>query len=461
MDRGFFAGKRILVMGLGRFGGGLDSVIFAARLGREVIVTDLSGEADLAAPMKTLQGFSNIQYHLGGHRPEDFGRDGADIIVVNPAVPPDNSFVRLAESAGRHITSQLEIFFELCPAKIVGITGSNGKSTTTTLTSHLLEAGIGQPGIEYQRVWLGGNIGNKPLLEILDQIGPADLVVLELSSFQLEQLARIRKAPQAAIITNLTPNHLDRHGTFEAYCRAKENIFIHQSLSGPQPALGVFNADDSVTRGWYEKYRGQAGRLCRTFGPGDVPTDLAEVFVLAGPANRSNLAAALAVADYFSVARDRIRKAITSYRGLPHRLELVVRRKGVGWYDDSKATTPISSIAALEAFDCPEIIIAGGYDKHIPFDEFGKAIAAKAKAAILIGQTADKIAAAISAGRTPDSRLDVHRAGTLQEAVQLADRLSRPGDVVLLSTACASYDMFRHYEHRAAVFRESIEALPA
>ena len=126
----------------------------------------------------------------------------------------------------------------MCPAKIVGVTGSNGKSTTTTLTWHLLEAGIGQPGIGYQRVWLGGNIGNKPLLEILDQIGPADLVVLELSSFQLEQLARIRRAPQASIITNLTPNHLDRHGTFEAYCRAKENIFIHQSLDGPQAGSG-------------------------------------------------------------------------------------------------------------------------------------------------------------------------------------------------------------------------------
>lgn len=460
MDRGFFAGKRILVMGLGRFGGGLDSVIFAARLGREVIVTDLANEADLAAPMKALQGFDNIRYHLGGHRKDDFGTGGADIIVVNPAVTPDNPFVRIAEKAGKHITSQLEIFFELCPARIVGVTGSNGKSTTTTLTWHLLEAGVGQPGIGYQRVWLGGNIGNKPLLEILDQIGPNDVVVLELSSFQLEQLARIHRAPQAAIITNLTPNHLDRHGTFEAYCRAKENIFIHQALNPTHPALSVFNAEDAVTRGWFERYRGQSGRLCKTFCPADVPADLAEVFVLAGPANRSNLAAALAVAEYFGVAKDRIHKAVASYRGLPHRLELVVRRKNVGWYDDSKATTPISSIAALEAFDCPEILIAGGYDKHIPFDEFGKVIARKVKAAILIGQTADKIDSAIAAGRTADSRVEVHRTGTLQEAVQLADRLSRPGDVVLLSTACASYDMFRHYEHRAAVFRESIEALP-
>ncbi len=459
MNRGFFAGKRILVMGLGRFGGGLDSVIFAASMGREVIVADLANEADLLTPMKALQGFSNVRYHLGGHREEDFGPQGADIIVVNPAVAPDNPFVRIAEKAGKHITSQLEIFFELCPAKIVGVTGSNGKSTTTTLTSHLLEAGVDQPGIGYRRVWLGGNIGNKPLLEILGQIEPEDVVVLEMSSFQLEQLARIRRAPQASVITNLTPNHLDRHGTFEAYCRAKENIFIHQSLDTKHPALSVFNSEDPVTRSWFEKYRNQSGRLCRAFCPADVPSELSEGFVLAGPANRANLAAALAVAEYFGVARDRLRKAVASYRGLPHRLELVVRRKGVGWYDDSKATTPISSIAALEAFDCPEILIAGGYDKHIPFDDFGKVIAQKVKAAILIGQTADKIDAAITAGRTPDSRVEVHRVRTLPEAVQLADRLSRPGDVVLLSTACASYDMFRHYEHRAAVFRESIEAL--
>jgi UDP-N-acetylmuramoylalanine--D-glutamate ligase len=459
MDRKFFSGKRVLVMGLGRFGGGLDSVRYAAEHAEEVIVTDLASKADLAESLQSLSPYKNIRYHLGGHDEADFGRNGADLFIINPAVPADNFYVRSAEQAGKFITSQLEIFFELCPARIIGITGSNGKSTTTTLIHHLLQAGIGQPDIGYNQVWLGGNIGNKPLLDIVDQIDSNDLVVLELSSFQLEQLARIHKAPHAAVITNLTPNHLDRHGTFEIYCRAKENIFIHQKLDPNHPALSVFNAEDPITLSWFERYRHQLGRTCKTFRPADIPNKIAEKLVLAGPANLSNLSAALVVATFFGVSKDRIRKAVASYRGLPHRLELVAIRKNVGWYDDSKATTPISSIAALRAFTCPEIIIAGGYDKHIPFDEFGKVIAEKAKAAILLGQTADKIAMAIEAHKTAESSIMVHKAGTLPEAVQTADQLSTSGDVVLLSTACASYDMFRNYEHRAQVFRDAIAEL--
>ncbi len=446
-------------MGLGRFGGGLDSVRFAAEHASEVIVTDLASTADLAEPIKALAHYKNIRYHLSGHDETDFGRSGCDIFIINPAIPSDNCYVRCAEQTGKLITSQLEIFFELCPAQIIGITGSNGKSTTTTLIHHLLQAGIGQPDIGYKQVWLGGNIGNKPLLDILDRIQSNDLVVLELSSFQLEQLARTQKAPQAAVITNLTPNHLDRHGTFEAYCRAKENIFIHQKLDPNHPALSVFNAEDPITLSWFEKFRDQAGRACRTFRSVDNPPKVTDKFVLAGPANLSNLAAAVAVVSFFGVSKDRIRKAVSSYRGLPHRLELVAIRNNVGWYDDSKATTPISSIAALRAFTCPEIIIAGGYDKHIPFDEFGKVIVEKAKAAILIGQTAEKISDAIVAHKTMDSRIIVHKAATLPEAVQKADQLSTSGDVVLLSTACASYDMFRNYEHRAQVFRDAISEL--
>ena len=186
-------------MGLGRFGGGVDSVLFAAKAGADVFVTDLAKESESADSLEVLKGVS-VEYRLGEHREDDFA--GADILIVNPAVPPDNRYIRIAEKAGALITSQIELFFQLCPAPIVGITGANGKSTTTALTAHLLQAGGGT-------VWLGGNIGYHPLLEIVGDIRKDDIVVLEISNFQLEQLARIQAAPCIALITNLTANHLD------------------------------------------------------------------------------------------------------------------------------------------------------------------------------------------------------------------------------------------------------------
>jgi UDP-N-acetylmuramoylalanine--D-glutamate ligase len=210
MNKGFFRDKRVVVMGLGSFGGGEDSALFAAKAGAKVLVTDLSGPDKLSSTLEPLKGLP-IEYRLGEHREDDFR--SADIIIVNPAVPPDNRFVQVAQKSKSLVTSQVELFFQMCPAPIVAVTGANGKSTTTSLTAHLLTAGIGQPGISWKSVRLSGNIGNRPLLGLLDDLSAKDRVVLELSSFQLEQLARIQKAPLAAVITNLTPNHLVRHGT--------------------------------------------------------------------------------------------------------------------------------------------------------------------------------------------------------------------------------------------------------
>jgi UDP-N-acetylmuramoylalanine--D-glutamate ligase len=228
-----FAGKTVLVMGLGRFGGGLDAAKYAYCSGAKVIVTDLAPAEKLGDSLDKLTGFEGIAFHLGSHDPADF--EQADIIISNPAVPGDNKFLQIARQANKLITSQISIFFELCPAKIIGITGANGKSTTTALTAHLLE------NTSNKTVWLSGNIGNQPLLTTLDQIRPGDLVVLELSSFQLEQLAEIQKAPDVALLTNLTPNHLDRYGTFENYCAAKENIFKYQKPDDSHPAVYILN----------------------------------------------------------------------------------------------------------------------------------------------------------------------------------------------------------------------------
>jgi UDP-N-acetylmuramoylalanine--D-glutamate ligase len=440
MGEGLFRDKKILVMGLGRFGGGVDVVKFACLAGAKLIVTDLAKQDALAESIAQLKGL-NITYHLGSHEGGDF--EQADMVVANPAVPLDNKFLQIARKAGRKVTSQIELFFELCPAKIIGITGANGKSTTTSLTAHLLRSRFGN------KVWLGGNIGNEPMLMIVGKIKPDDLVVLELSSFQIEQLAQSGKAPQVALLTNLTPNHLDRYKTFENYCKAKELIFQHQKPDTNQPAVSIFNSEDEVGSKWFAKYQKDAGRVCVKFSADGVPAKISSAYGLPGRAYLANLAGAIAAAKRFDVTDEQIIGCLPAFKALPHRLQLVGEARGVRWYNDSKATTPDSSIVALEAFDSP-IIIAGGYDKHIPFDEFGAEIAQKAKAAILIGQTAGAIGKIIQ--NHPQNKAQVRFAKTLEEAVKLANDLAVEGDAVLLSPACASYDMFENYEQRGQQF---------
>jgi len=285
------------------------------------------------------------------------------------------------------------------------------------------------------------------------------VVVLELSSFQLEQLAEIGTAPQTGLLTNLTPNHLDRHGTFEAYCAAKENIFRLQRCDEQQPAVSVFNAEDPIACAWFEKYRSQPGRTCVKYSADDVAENVRASFPLPGRANLSNLAGAMAVARQFGIDEEAIAQSLPDVKALPHRLELVGTIDGVRWYNDSIATTPQSVMVALEAFDVPKILIAGGYDKQLPFDELGERIAAQAKAVVLIGQTAQKIANAIRTTSTGGPRVPIALAESLGEAVQIARRHAVEGDVVLLSPACASYDMFDNFQQRGQQFAELVGQL--
>ena len=270
-------------------------------------------------------------------------------------------------------------------------------------------------------------------------------------------------------MTNLTPNHLDRYGTFAGYLAAKENIFKFQNLNDNYPAVSIFNAEDKVGAEWFEKYKREAGRICIKFSVDDVSKEIRDRFSLPGRANLSNLAAAIAIARYFGIEDEWIKSSLPEFKPLPHRLELVAQVEGVCWYNDSKATTPEGAIAALEAFKKePKIIIAGGYDKNLPFDELGKKIATSAKAAILIGQTAGKIASSIrntnmslrAKRSNPKLRstqyamrnTEVKIVDSLGKAVELAERLAIGGDVVLLSPGCASYDMFDNFQHRGQEF---------
>ncbi len=461
----FLTGKKVLVMGLGRFGGGVDAAEFAYRAAAKVIVTDLASAEQLRDSIEKLKQFQDIEFHLGSHDPSDF--EQADIIIANPAVPPDNKFLEIARRHKKIVTSQIGIFFELCPAPIIGITGANGKSTTAALTAHLLKnTSIEHRASSIEKVWLSGNIGEQPLLTIVDKIQPNDLVVLEISSFQLEQLSQIQKAPKISLLTNLMPNHLDRYGTFANYCAAKENIFKYQRLDESSPAISIFNAEDKISGEWFEKYKKNASRICIKFSADDVPPRIRNAFALPGRVNLSNLAAALAVARHwrkpscgFGIDDDSIISCLPKFVALPHRLEFVTQTRGVRWYNDSKATTPESTIAALEAFEQPRIIIAGGYDKHLPFEQLGEKIARNAKAAILTGQTAQKISDAISNANLNKRGTKVEIVDSLTEAVRLANRLAVSGDVVLLSPACASYDMFENFQQRGQQFCQLVREL--
>ena len=455
MKRDLLKGKNILVMGLGKFGGGLDCAKFAAACAdSKVVVADMATADKLADAISELKSFDNIEFHLGEHSESDFA--DADIVIVNPAVPRNSRFFKIAQDNGAAITSQMGIFFDNCPAKIIGITGANGKSTTTKLTWHILNFASQNNQFGFCKVWLGGNIGNMPLLSELEKISPRDLIVLEVSSFQAEQLADEDLAPDISLITNITPNHLDRHGTFEAYCLAKESLFLLQKSGNYGKPVSIFNAEDEITAAWFEKYNRDDQRKCKLFNSYDVPDFVKANFPLPGKVNISNLAAAISVADCFGISSHIIADAVKSFKGLPHRLELVATGGGVRWYNDSIATTPPSTIAALEAFNEPIILIAGGYDKKLPFDEMGRLAAGKLKAAVLIGTTAEKIKEAIEAGGG-DCPISIEN--TFQEAIEKANRISSRGDIILLSPACASYDMFDNFQQRGDIFRRAAQQL--
>lgn len=445
-----------MVMGLGRFGGGVDAAKFACKAGSRVIVTDTASATDLHDSICQLDNYNDIEFVFGLHDFSYFQQ--ADVIIVNPAVPDDNKYVTYCRQNNKFVTSQINLFFEMTSATIVGITGSNGKSTTTALTYHLLEK-ADKNKRKYNNVWLGGNIGNQPLLSIIDQIGPDDIVVLELSSFQAEALAKIKKAPNVMILTNLTPNHLDRHGTFEEYCAAKENLFKYQVLNEIQPSVSIFCSHDPVACQWFDKYKTQQGRISYKVGINDVPDQIKSQYPLPGNGNLCNLSEAMAVARYFGIDDQQIMKNVSSFKALPDRLELVDKKRGVRWYNDSIATTPQSVIEALNAFKEPKVLIAGGYDKHIDFDELGREIAQKAKAAILIGQCRQQIADAISKHSSSKSSAKIQIVESLADAVTTAEKMTENGDVVLLSPACASYDMFINYQDRGRQFAKLVKQL--
>ncbi len=517
-------GKRVTVLGLGVLSGGVASARYFASRGADVTVTDLLPEEALQKSIDDLARWP-VRYVLGEHREEDI--TGADLVVVGPAVRDDSPFLRLARDRGVPLTTETNLVFETCRRPVIGITGSNGKTTTTRLIGDLYQA------VDPDTL-VGGNIGRAVLNELADpnerdgQCGTGESgdavesaevtetteapgagspsesedapgaagvkrsvgapgagspVILELSSFQLHRLAWIRQSPGLAVVTNLSPNHLDWHGTFDAYEQAKQHIARYQSSDD----VTVLNADDERLRAWASicpgrvawfsmegpvetgcylrdgavVFRDSAGEGGPAVGGGPLGERVvcpADSLRLPGPHNRANLLAAVTAACLGGIPAPVIRSTVEAFRGVEHRLEEVAVIDGVGYYNDSACTTPASTVTALRAFDGPVVLIAGGYDKGMPFDEMASETVRRARAVVLIGATAGSIASEIRKAGSTDAPV-LTRADKLDEAVRQCAGLTRPGDVVVLSPGCASYDMFTNFEERGQRFKEAVASL--
>ncbi len=440
-------------MGLGTFGGGVGVAEFLADHGARVTVTDLKTEKELSKSIDALRG-RGIRFVLGGHRIEDF--TGAEMVVASPAAPRNSEFILAARTAGVELHTEIGLFVERCPAQICGVTGSNGKTTTVSM----LGAILAESGLAHH---VGGNIG-KSLLAALPEITPDARVVLELSSFQIEWLDELGWSPRIAALLNIMPNHLDRHGTFEEYANVKGKLLDHQNPDD----IAVLNADDPASSSMERRARGRF----LWFGnelPGDGVAmndgwivhrqqgSMERIFDAAclhipGRHNIQNALAAAACALLMGIDAKSISRGLGSFRGVPHRLELVGTIDGVAYYNDSKATTPEAAAAGVGAFECREVFaIFGGYDKGVSFDRMAREIAGKASWAALIGVTAPHIHRSLDAAGVPSSIY-----GSFEEAFDACAARARSGDVVLLSPGCASYDMFNNYEERGDRFRELV-----
>ena len=428
------AGRRVTVLGLGRHGGGVAAARWLARQGAVVTVTDLADEATLADSLADLADAPIRCYRLGGHDERDFQE--AELVVVNPAVKPDNPCVKAARRAGAEITSEIELFLARCPAPVVGVTGSNGKSTTAAMAAGILAA-------DGRRVWLGGNIGHS-LLDDLARIGPRDWVVLELSSFQLWWLADGARWPQTALVTNCTPNHLDWHGSLAHYSAAKKRLLALQ----PPGGLTVINPLDPTVGRWAPPAHG------RSIGP--AADDQVPSLAVPGTHNRVNAAGAAALAGALGCAPAAIERGLSQFAGLPHRLEFVGEVGGRRFYDDSMATTPESVMAAVDTLAPRGWFLVGGKDKGCDFGRLAEKLAKGARGVACFGAARDKLATVLARAAP---RFACASFETMSRALAWCWERSSADDSIALSPACASHDQFRDYRHRGATFVALVRAL--
>jgi UDP-N-acetylmuramoylalanine--D-glutamate ligase len=441
---------RVLAIGLARTG--IATALFCAKRNAIVTATDTRPESELGDVPDKLRE-AGVTLELGGHREKTYLAQ--DLIIPSPGVPADDPLLVKARSKGITVWSEIELAYRFQEGEMIGITGSNGKTTTTTLVHHILKT-AGRKAI------LAGNVGT-PLISCVDSMNSQTVAVVELSSFQLELTDKFR--PDISLFLNLTPDHLDRHKTLEAYAAAKARIFRKQT----ELDASVLNADDAPTVAlapkkpqvfWFSrKNRVEQGAcvsgedLVITRGGKEEFVMKAHEIPLAGAHNLENVLAAATAARLAKVDAAMIGKAVKSFAGVEHRLEFVAEIEGVRYYNDSKATNVDASLKALEAFPGRILVILGGKDKGSDYTVLQKPLREKAILALLIGAAADKIEKQINGS------VAIERAGTLDNAVEIASHAARAGDVVLLAPACASFDQFENYEQRGRVFKELVRKI--
>jgi len=440
----------VLVVGLARTG--VATALFCSGHDAIVTATETRGENDLGdAPAKLRE--AGVTLELGGHQEKTYLAQ--DLIIPSPGVPADDAFLVTARSKGVTIWSEVELAYRFLEGKLIGITGSNGKTTTTTLVHHILRSA----GME---AFLAGNVGT-PLISFVEETRAGTVAVVELSSFQLELVDTFR--PDIGVFLNLTPDHLDRHKTMEAYGGAKSRLFANQT----ELDAAVLNADDAPTVRykpkkpqvfWFSRKERVAQGACVSGdeivivhdGKEEIVMKCAEI-PLVGAHNLENVLAAVTAARLAGVDAATIAKAVRSFEGVEHRLEFVAEIRGVLYYNDSKATNVDATLKALDAFPGRILIILGGKDKGSDYTVLQKPLREKAILALLIGAAADKIEKQITGS------VAIERAATIECAVEIASHAAQPGDIVVLAPACASFDQFENYEHHGRVFKELVRQI--
>ncbi len=452
------ADHHFVVLGLARQG--IAATRWLVEQGAQVTVSDMKAEAQLQGPIESLRDL-DVKLVLGGH-PSSL-LDDCDVLCLSGGVPIDLPIVLEAQQRGIPLTNDAQLFVERCPAPVIGITGSAGKTTTTTLTGEIFKAA-------HHTTWVGGNIGN-PLISDLKEMLPTDRVVMELSSFQLDVMTT---SPHVAAILNVTPNHLDRHPSMEAYIEAKRHILDYQSFDD----IAVLGYDNPTARALSGMANGYVRFFSRekiigrgAFLKGDrilvVQNNEEEVcrvsdLQLRGDHNVLNVLAACALTSALNVDVEPMAQAIRTFKGVAHRLQLVREVNGVKYYDASISTAPERLMADLNVYSEPIVLLAGGRDKHLPWEDAARCIVERVRELIVFGEMAELVQTAVEAQLSQsDERLleKIHHAATLEEAVSIAARVARSGEVVLLSPGGTSYDAFKDFEERGNKFQELVQEL--
>ncbi len=443
-------GKKISVVGIGV--SNIPLIKFLADSGAKVLAHDRRTAEQLGDTYTELKSLG-VEFVLGEDYLNSIPTD-TEIIFKTPGLRPDVPQLLKAAEYGALITSEMELFFELCPCKIIAVTGSDGKTTTTSLIGEMFKK-------EGYTTYIGGNIGT-PLLDRVENMKPDDKVVLELSSFQLFSM---KHSADVAVVTNVTPNHLDWHKDFDEYIQSKKNIFKNNSQ-----CRVVLNYDNEITKAFGKDikdlmYFGREtqldegvtladGKIVLKKGGQTTEIILAKDIKIPGTHNVENYMAAIG-AVYPFVSIETIDYIAKNFGGVPHRIELVRELDGVRYYNDSIASSPARTTAGLKSFNQKVILIAGGYDKKIPFDEFGVVVNDYVKELVLVGVTSEKIEDAVK--KAPNyNGLTIYRENDFKTAIEKAKKCARPGDVVILSPACASFDMFRNFEERGNTFKDIV-----